>query len=202
MLLALIVGTAALATASNSATCSHRVSVCNSSVDYFPVKLEFAHSGSVKSLRYYNTYAVAEMSWVAWSGTHLATYVFVRCGCPSPNVGGGSKEFYVPVSSVLIEETVAVPKLYMIGQGQKVAAVASSAFVSTTQLLVDIRAGLVVDIRSNYTNLLTELPALPDVLLTGTGPTASKRGWTAEMTERQFLDADAGETSPLGRAEL
>jgi iron complex transport system substrate-binding protein len=202
VLLLLLVGAATLVTASNSATCSHRVSACNSSVDYFPVKLQFAHSGSVKSLQYYNTYVVAQMSWVAWSGTHAVTYVFVRCGCPSPNVGGDSKEFYVPVSSVLIEETVAVPKLYMIGQGQKVVAVASSAFVTTTQLLDDVRAGLVVDIQSNFTRLLTALPALPDVLLTGTGSTSSKRGWTAEMTARQFLDADAGETSPLGRAEL
>lgn len=195
-----------VAAAPNEATCSNRVLVCNTSSQYFPTKIAFEHATSVTALEYYGTYVIVRMSWNAWSGAHQQTLVLVRCGCPAPaDVGGlgvNVRLFFVPVSTVFIEETVAVPKLYLIGQRDKVNSIASVTFVTTPELREDVANGIVQDIANNFTRLSLLATGLPDVLLTGSGSTSRKTGWTGAMTERQILDSDAGETSPLGRAEL
>jgi len=126
----------------------------------------------------------------------------VRCGCPPPSgdsVPAGAKTFFVPVSSILVEETVAIPKVYLIGQRAKMSAVTTGLWATTPELLDDVANGLVQDIGSNY----SRLNVMPDVFFTGSGSTAKWTGWDATtMNPRRILDSDAGETSPLGRAEL
>eukprot|EP01147_Barroeca_monosierra_P001456 gene1456-4615_t len=185
---------------SNSATCAHPVQNCDSNRDYFDTKLHFDYASSVRNISFHNTYIKLDMSWTAWSGFHQVHYIFIRCGCPSPNIAG-YKEFHVPVNSAFLEETVVVPRIHLIGQRSRLVAVASSAFITTQTILDDIANEVVLDIQNNYTRLF-ELDKLPDVLITGTRDNSQREGWTTHMEDRQFLDADPGETTPLGRAEL
>lgn len=187
----------------NAASCVHRVRSCDPSNDYFPSKVRFLYSTSVKSLTYTNTYAVLEQSWTAWSGSHQQTLILVRCGCPSPNLGiTGAKEIYVPISSISVHETAAVPKVYLLGQRSKLIAADSVSFATTEELLSDIENGSSLDIQGNFTRLFPD--HVPDVLLTGSGTfsAASQFSNFPILATRRVLDADAGERSPLGRAEL
>jgi hypothetical protein len=129
--------------------------------------------------------------------------VFVRCGCPSPNLGAGWIETFVPVRSISVHETVAVPKVYMLGQRAKMIASDSISFATTEELLDDVRDGSVLDIRGNFSRMI-EANAVPDVLLTGSGPFSAASGFSLYpiLSQRRILDADPGESSPLGRAEL
>lgn len=152
LVLSSIVLVPALSAASNEATCANRITSCNSSLQYFPTQVRFEHASSVTALEYYNTYVVVNMSWKAWSGVHQQTLVLVRCGCPSPKAAellGNVKILFVPVSTVFIEETVAVPKLYLIGQRNKVNSVASATYVTTMELREDVENGMVTDIANN-----------------------------------------------------
>jgi len=183
------------------AACERPVSNCDRSKDYFDTKMKFDHAGSVKKIEYHNHYVTLDTEWTAWSGLHEEKYVFVRCGCPAPELNG-YKEFHVPVDSAFLQETVVVPKIHLIGQRPKLVAVETGQWITTPQLRDDIENGVVVDIERNYTKLY-ELPeGIPDVLITGSGDSSDWEGWTEELEARRILDADPGELSPLGRAEL
>lgn len=186
------------------AACDSPVPNCDTSKDYFDTKMKFEHAGSVRKIEYHNYYATLEMKWSDWSGDHEEEYVFVRCGCPPPSNLDGYTEFQVPVSTAFLDSTTVVSRIHLIGQRPKLAAVASGQWITTTQLRDDIENGVVLDINHNYTRL-NELPGgVPDVLITMSGchPPGCPEGWTDEMSARRMIDSDAGETSPLGRAEL
>jgi len=191
------------AAAQDPTSCSNRVPNCDPAADYFPTKVSFDYAGSVKSVKYMNTYVVVDMAWTAWSGAHTQTLVMVRCGCPAPPssaVPTGAKTFYVPIQRMLLHETVAVPKVYLIGQRAKLSAIDSVQYVTTSELIEDVKNGVVQDIKGNY----SRLNVMPNVLLTGSGkmPGWGQSGWDAATMEPiRILDSDAGETTPLGRAE-
>jgi hypothetical protein len=70
----------------------------------------------------------------------------------------------VPVGSIFIHSTVAVPKVYTLGQRSKLAAIDSFGFETTPELLSDVAEGSVFNIQGNYTKLI-EADILPDVFL-------------------------------------
>jgi iron complex transport system substrate-binding protein len=195
---------------SNSATCAQRVRFCNVSggVDYFPSKVSFDYATTIERIVYNRTFVALDFRWDDFAGLNrTAYYVFVRCGCPSPGLDPRYKEIYVPVSSAFVQQTPTVPKFYLLGQRAKVTAVESDDFLTTAEILDDVRDGFVLDIDLNYTRLLDAAVnprGLPDVLVTGSG-NITRASWVANVTTfeaRRFIDNDAGETSPLGRAEL
>lgn len=186
----------------NANSCSHRIARCDSQQDYFPTKINFQYASSVRSLTYHGTYVTADIQFTSYAGLTKVQYVFVRCGCPSPQLGAQYKEFYVPASSFFVEETVAIPKLYGLGQRDRVNSVADSTFVTTPEMQSDVANGDILNIQNDYDQLSTLQGGIPDILFTGVGSNQYRRGWNQTMEARQFLDADVGETSPLGRAEL
>jgi len=186
----------------NEMTCAHRLKTCNPSVPYFDSRIELNHASTVQSLNYFNTHVVIVKNWTDWSGPHVESILLIRCGCPAPSGFENHKRFWVPVESAFVEETVAVPKLYLLGQRAKLTAIASALFVTTEELLDDVHNGFVFDIQNNYTNLLSAPQGLPQILITGTGPTSSKMGWQGSFDAIRWLDSDPGEATPLGRAEL
>ena len=165
---------------SNSRSCDGRVAQCNGAMDYFPTKLSFDYATTVKSLTYFNTYALLDMAWNDYAGPNAIKYALVQCGCPSPKLGPSVREIYVPVSSSLVEETVAVPKILLIGQGSKITAVHGQprlrtpippwytvllyspipvahghevTYTTSPELLDAVKNKLVVDIEGNYSKL-------------------------------------------------
>lgn len=198
VLLALLVFSAV-----NNATaqCTNKVLNCDTSKDYFDTKISFDYAATVQSIEYKKTYVVVKQDWNAWSGKHNQALVFVRCGCPAPDntqIPAGAKVFFVPISKIMTQETVAVQKIYLIGQRAKMFAVDSFRFVTTPELRDDVSTGVVQDIAGNY----SKLTAMPDVFYTGSG-NRTETGWNrATMEPLRILDSDPSETSPLGRAEL
>jgi iron complex transport system substrate-binding protein len=182
----------------NNATCLHRVASCNASIDYFDTKINFSHASAFRSVVYARTHVLVDMNWTDWSGAHEQQFVFVRCGCPRPALSGSfalAATFFVPVSSIFIDETVAIPKVMLLGQRSKLTAINSVEFVTTPELRSDVAEGSTVDIKGNWSTLLAA--GVPDVLLTGSGFMEID----PLFRDRQLIDADSGETSPLGRAE-
>uniref|UniRef100_A0A7S4AX69 Uncharacterized protein n=1 Tax=Pseudo-nitzschia australis TaxID=44445 RepID=A0A7S4AX69_9STRA len=135
----------------NRETCSHRVINCDPNVNHFETKVSMKHSSSVKRLDYKNTYILLEQAWPTrgpWMKNTAQRVVFVRCGCPVPNLSADWSDaniIHIPVSSVMVQMPNTLSKVYMMGQRSKVAAIESSRWISdaTPEIATDIRDGII-----------------------------------------------------------
>ena len=108
-------------TASNINSCANRVKACDPTEDYFETKINFKFASTVSSLEYNNTFVKLQFKWNDYNGPNQeASYVLVRCGCPDPvGLDAKYKRIFVPVSSAFVQQTVTVPKVYLLGQREK-----------------------------------------------------------------------------------
>ena len=78
----------------------------------------------------------------------LQKVVFVRCGCPVPELSADWSEanvIHIPVSTVMVQMPNTLSKVYMMGQRSKVAAIESNRWISdaTPEVVTDMRDGII-----------------------------------------------------------
>mmetsp|Transcript_21150 Transcript_21150/g.58799 ORF Transcript_21150/g.58799 Transcript_21150/m.58799 type:complete len:272 (+) Transcript_21150:1770-2585(+) len=85
---------------------------------------------------------------LSFDSPHFQKIVFVRCGCPVPDLSADWKDaniIHIPVSSVMVQMPNTLGKIYLMGQGSKVAAIESNRYISdaTPEIATDIRDGII-----------------------------------------------------------
>lgn len=124
---------------------------CDPDVDHFETKVEMDHSSTVDTLEYKNTYILLDQTWPTrgpWMKSTSQKIVFVRCGCPVPELSADWSEanvIHIPVSTVMVQMPDTLSKIYLMGQRSKVVAVESNRYISdaTPEIHTDIRDGTV-----------------------------------------------------------
>ncbi|MFJ8077581.1 ABC transporter substrate-binding protein [Streptomyces sp. NPDC096176] len=170
--------------------------------DYFPVKSEVKHAKNF-TLRYEKSYQVLTVKEPYPKGKP-ESYVLVKCGAPKPKLTGelaSAQQVTVPVKSLYSASTTHVPLLTETGTLDVLTGVASTANISSAEVIARVKAGKVTEYAKDQTlNAETVIGAKPDVLMTqGTDdpqyPKLRQAG-VAVVANAEWL-----EPSPLGRAE-
>ncbi len=170
--------------------------------DYFPVKSTVQHAENF-TLRYEKSYQVLTVKEPFPKGKP-ESYVLVKCGAPKPKLSGElatAQQVTVPVKSLYSASTTHLPLLTETGTLDVLTGVASSANISSAQVLDRVKAGKVTEYAKDRTlSAETVIGAKPDVLMTqGTDdpqyPKLRAAG-IAVVANAEWLEA-----SPLGRAE-
>ncbi|AXE23452.1 ABC transporter substrate-binding protein [Streptomyces globosus] len=170
--------------------------------DYFPVKSTVKHAENF-TLRYEKSYQVLTVKEPFPKGKP-ESYVLVKCGAPKPELTGelaSAQQVTVPVRSLYSASTTHLPLLTETGTLDVLTGVASSANISSAQVIERVKAGRVTEYAKDRTlNAETVIGAKPDVLMTqGTDdpqyPKLRQAG-IAVVANAEWLEA-----SPLGRAE-
>ena len=176
---------------------------------------ELKYASTIKSLQNKNSWISFDLVYAGILDPTPVTqsYAFVRCGCPTPpGLTANTTVIEVPVSKVMIQDTVTVPKITLIGQGSAIEFVEDSTFITTRSVRTALFAGSVTDVQFDYTKVNG---ALPDVIVTDPGmlmsmngttmipnPTWYNQSFTQTLESRRLMETDASEKTPLGRAEL
>ena len=97
---------------------------CDPTVNYFPsAPTSFSYSTTVAHLNVSNTFISFNLNYASYLDptTPLTeAVVLVRCGCPAPTVPSGTKVIHVPIASALVQQTVTIPKIVLLGQLSKI----------------------------------------------------------------------------------
>ncbi|MCX5377393.1 ABC transporter substrate-binding protein [Streptomyces sp. NBC_00091] len=170
--------------------------------DYFPVKSTVKHAKNF-TLRYEKSYQVLTVNEPFPKGKP-ESYVLVKCGAPKPELSGelaSAQQLTVPVKSLYSASTTHLPLLTETGTLDVLTGVASTANISSAQVIERVKAGRVTEYAKDRTlNAETVIGAKPDALMTqGTDdpqyPKLRQAG-IAVVANAEWLEA-----SPLGRAE-
>jgi len=190
-----------------SAKCLNPVANCNASMNYFSSIPKFWYSVTISKFEQSNTFINVELSY--GDPALKESYVLVQCGCPAPTKHKDSKVIYVPVESAMVQERVTVPKINLIGQTYSIKYVEDASSITSTTFQSAVRYGIVEDISFDYSRLRND--SYPDVIFTKPGtmmrdgvenPTWYNQSFTSGLEALRFLETDAYEKTPLGRAEL
>jgi iron complex transport system substrate-binding protein len=152
------------------------------------------------TLRYEDGYQVLTVAQ-PFPGGAPETYVLVRCGAAVPPELASAQRVDVPVSSVYASSTTHLPLLVDLDRLDALTGVATTAYVSSPQVLERIEAGAVAEFAPiEQIDVERVLTGRPDVLLTGgfDDPAhATLRGAGVPVV----ANAEYLEATPLGRAE-
>lgn len=174
--------------------------------DYFPDKVEFAHTTNVE-VTYHDHYKVATVVPLRAPDATPVRYVLVQCGTPAPDDPelAGAQVIEVPVREVVTLTTSNIPHFAELGMAERVIGVGNPDFVATEAVAARIEGGDVEGYADadGAADLERIIAVSPDLLvIDGFGDTI------LEEVERYVaagvptaLNADFVEGDLLGRAE-
>ena len=180
------------------------VSDYDAAVDYFPEKVVIADALRF-SVAYFNHYKVVTVS-DAFDGAPGFDYVLVQCGTPRPDAAdfpAGAQFIDVPSGDLITLSTTQLPALSQLGLLDKLVAVDSGFYISTTDVLDRIAAGQISEVGFGAEiNIERVLELAPDLVMSyGFNPATDAHPVLLEAGIFTALDASWRELSPLGRAE-
>ena len=180
------------------------VSDYDAAVDYFPEKvvIEDAARFSVTYFKHYKVVAVSD----AFDGAPGFDYVLVQCGTPMPDPAdfpAGAQFIEVPSGDLITLSTTQLPALTQLGLLDKLVAVDSGFYISTSEVTDRIAAGEISEIGFGAEiNIERVLELAPDLVMSyGYNPATDAHPVLLEAGIFTALDASWRELSPLGRAE-
>ncbi|MCB9451508.1 MAG: ABC transporter substrate-binding protein [Anaerolineaceae bacterium] len=176
----------------------------DSTVDYFPEKIELAHTDGF-TVEYFNNYKVVTVG-TPWFGAETPLqYVLVQCGTPAPEDYPDAQIVEIPAQSVVSLSTSFLPHLTSQNVLDRLVAVDTSLYTHNQVVIDKVAAGEVAEIGgggSGDVNLEVLIDLQPGLVLTQrfsgddtTYPAMLQAGIPAVIVP-DFLDA-----SPLGQAE-
>ena len=176
----------------------------DSTVDYFPEKVELAHTEGF-TVEYFNNYKLVTIA-TPWFGADAPLqYVLVQCGTPAPEDYPDAQVIEIPAQSVVSLSTSFLPHLTSQGVLGKLVAIDTASYTHNQIVIDEVATGEIAEIGgggSGDVNLEILIDLEPDLVLTQrfssddtTYPAMLQAGLTAVIVP-DFLD-----TSPLGQAE-
>ena len=180
------------------------VSDYNAAVDYFPEKAVVEDAARF-SVEYFNHYKVVSVS-DAFEGAPGFDYVLVQCGTPMPDAAdfpAGAQFIEVPSGDLITLSTTQLPALSQLGLLDKLVAVDSGYYISTSDVTDRIAAGQISEVGFGAEiNIERVLELEPDLVMSyGYNPATDAHPVLLEAGVFTALDASWRELSPLGRAE-
>ena len=180
------------------------VSDYDAAVDYFPDKVVIEDAARF-SVSYFNHYKVVTVS-DAFDGAPGFDYVLVQCGTPGPDAAdfpAGAQFIDVPSGDLITLSTTQLPALSQLGLLDKLVAVDSGFYISTSDVLDRIAAGQISEVGFGAEiNIERVLELEPDLVMSyGFNPATDAHPVLLEAGIFTALDASWRELSPLGRAE-
>jgi len=195
-------GTEPLTALSAAAEAGRCVASYEPGKDYFPVKQTVAHATNF-TLVYAKNYQVVTVKRPA-PGARPETYVLVRCGTPAPELTGeltGATTIETPIETLYSASTTHLSFVTDLDVLDRLKGVASAGFVSSADVLEQVRSGAVTEYASGQ-EIDTEkvIAAKPDVLMTA-GIEDKAYGPLRQAGIKVLANAEWLEPTPLGRAE-
>ena len=180
------------------------VSDYDAAIDYFPDKVVVQDAARF-SVEYFNHYKVLSVS-DAFDGAPGFDYVLVQCGAPSPDAAdfpAGAQFIEVPSGDLITLSTTQLPALTQLGLLDKLVAVDSGFYISTSAVTDKIAAGAISEVGFGAEiNIERVLELEPDLVMSyGYNPATDAHPVLLEAGVFTALDASWRELSPLGRAE-
>lgn len=176
----------------------------DAAVDYFSDKVVIEDAARF-SVEYFNHYKVVTVS-DAFDGAPGFDYVLVQCGTPRPasaDFPAGAQFIDVPGGDLIALSTTQLPALTQLGLLDKLVAVDSGFYISTTDVTERIAAGQISEVGfGSEINIERVLELEPDLVMSyGFNPATDAHPVLLEAGIFTALDASWRELSPLGRAE-
>ncbi|MFI9629568.1 ABC transporter substrate-binding protein [Streptomyces sp. NPDC052042] len=170
--------------------------------DYFPVKSTLKHAENF-TLRYEKSYQVLTVKQPYPEGKP-ESYVLVKCGAPKPKLSGGlakAPQITTPIKSLYSASTTHLPLLTETGTLDVLTGVASTANITSAEVLKRVKAGKVTEYaKDQVLNAESVIAADPDVLMTQ-GMDDPQYPKLRQAGIAVVANAEWLESSPLGRAE-